>query len=424
MKKSLIHIYHIKFIRNTFIVFLIFLYNLSLCQTGIFYFSNNSDKYPNNKFINLLEASNKEIYLLGKVSDKDYKISQAHFTRLDKKGNLLLQKTLQANSLYDLNNIILMPDQNIKIFGNEKTDNKYSPYIRTFNSNGTIKKSTNNVSVYSTMINDVVVFDNENILITETKLGKSQKYNINIYLYNLKTDKQVWYKKISSELNEEADQIIIDNNNNIIILGKKYNDKLTAYVPIIYKLNSSGEKIWKKGLEVPDNFFSQSISTDTNGKIFYICNYSRESTGECETRIISISSKSDIENYEILREISANGIIALNNGNFFIFGSNLLIYNNQVITKGKYIIINNKFEILTKDELSNNDFPDSKFIGSSKSILPSSSDLLSAIQLSDGRIACSGRIIMPKNLNPDKIANSPRFNNALLLIMDISGNFR
>ena len=101
-----------------------------------------------------------------------------------------------------------------------------------------------------------------------------------------------------------------------------------------------------------------------------------------------------------------------------------MIYNNQVIKKGKYIIINNNFEILTKNELSNNDFPDSKFIGSSKSILPSSSDFLSAIQLSDGRIACAGRIIMPKNLNPDKIANSPRYNNALLLIMDISGNFR
>lgn len=409
----------LKILLSVIIIFLTI--NLTKSQTGVFYFSNSSIDYHNTRVISLKEAKNKEIYLLGKSSNANYEKSVPYFARIDKKGNLLLQKNLEATSLYDIKEMAILPSQYIQIYGSEKKAGKFVPYIRTINSHGNLKTTDSDFSIYSTLINDLAVIDDNHIIVTETKLGKEDKYNINIYQYNLKTNKQVWYKKISSEVNEEADQVLIDQNNNIIVLGKKYNEDMTVYVPIIYKLDSTGNIKWKKGITVPENFYTHGIAVNSKGKLFYTCNYSRESTGSCESRIISIASTSEELQYETLQDISANGIISLKDDLFFIYGSNILVTENRVITKAKYLVINENLEILKSHEMSDIDVPDKDFI-KGKGILPSSSDILTAIQLSDGRIACGGRIFMPENTNPEKILTSPRQNNAYLLFIDSDGN--
>jgi hypothetical protein len=259
-------------------------------------------------------------------------------------------------------------------------------------------------------------------LVAETKIGKLDKYNINVYKFDLNTNKQTWYKKISSEENEEADQIITLKDGNIIIIGKKYNEGMTSYVPIIYKLDSEGNKIWKKGISVPENFYTHSIAANSSGILFYICNYSRESTGASETRIITISTTSDVIKYETIKEISANGILALNNDNFFVYGSNILVNDSRVITKAKYLIIDSELNEIANHEMCAKDFPDSSY-PKEISMMPSSSDIHSAIQLSDGRIACGGRIFMPQSIEPNKIFSVPKQNNAYLILLNIDGNF-
>lgn len=393
-----------------------------LAQTGIFYYTNENIAYPNTRILNLAEANNKEIYVLGKSSSLNYDSNVPYFARIDKKGNLLVQKNLKATSLFDLQELVILPNQFIQIYGSEKKTGKFVPYIRTINALGDLKDSDINFSVYSTIVNDLTPFDENHILVCETKLGKSEKYNINVYKFNLNTNKQVWNKKISSEENEEADQIITLNNGNIVIVGKKYNDEMTSYVPIIYKLDSEGNKIWKKGISVPENFYTHSIAANSSGRLFYTCNYSRESTGASESRIITISPESDILKYETLYDISANGILALSNDNFFVYGSNILVSESRVITKAKYLVIDSELNTLKNYEMSETDFPDSAY-PKDLNMMPSSSDINIAIQLSDGRIACGGRIFMPQELDPNKILSAPKQNNAYLILLDQNGNF-
>jgi hypothetical protein len=70
------------------------------------------------------------------------------------------------------------------------------------------------------------------------------------------------------------------------------------------------------------------------------------------------------------------------------------------------------------------DAPDAELPGLAMTTWPTASDFLTAIQLSDGRIALGGRVYMPMQTKPDEIILSPRINRALLLIMDKNGGFR
>ena len=45
---------------------------------------------------------------------------------------------------------------------------------------------------------------------------------------------------------------------------------MTEYVPIIYKLDNEGNRIWKKGIDVPTNFSRQSICVSDDNYIIYI----------------------------------------------------------------------------------------------------------------------------------------------------------
>ena len=411
-----IHLKRQKQFISTIALLLLFITSqFAKAQISVFYYDDGNETYKNNQVIKLLEASNKDIYLLGKAADNKYQEITPLLIRVDKKANLLFQKIISSESLYDLKGMILLPNQNIKIFGTSKTNDKYYPYERTITPDGAIKTEESSFSVFSTWINDVKYLNDNRVLIVETKDGKAGKFNISIFKVNTQNNNQEWHRKISSEDNEEADQILVLKDKKIIILGKKYADDLLSYVPIIYKLSSEGKQIWKKGIDVPKNFYNQSISVDENGILYYICGYTKESTGLCETRLITLSSDNKEINHITFKEISANGILALKNGNFFIYGSNIFVKSAHVITKAKYIIFNKNFKTVSKKQLGNKDVPDSEFTKNKFNISPTNSDLLTAIQLSDGRIACAGKVFMP---NMKNIKNSSRRNNALLLLID------
>ena len=99
------------------------------------------------------------------------------------------------------------------------------------------------------------------------------------------------------------------------------------------------------------------------------------------------------------------------------------VHEGHVITKAKFIIINKELADIKEDELSIQDKPDSELPKEVVKLYPTSSDLLTAIQLKDGRIAIAGRVNMPINKLSKEI-NMARQNNALLVLMDKYGNFR
>ena len=397
------------------LLFFLIISQFTKAQTSVFYYDDGNKNYPNNQVVKLLEAQNKDIYLLGKASDKKYQEINPYLIRVDKRGNLLSKKLIHSKSLNNLNGMILLPSQNIRIFGTSINNGKYYPYESTITPDGTIKTKDASFSVFSTWVNDVKYSDNNSVLVVETKKVKTGKFNISIFKDNTENDNQEWFRKISSEDNEEADQLLVLKNDDIIILGKKYADDLKSYVPIIYKLNSDGNQIWKKGIDVPRNFFSQSITVDNNGILYYMCGYTKETTGLCETRLITLSSENEELKHKTYQNISANGILALDDDCFFIYGSNLLVKNSRVVTKAKYIIFDKNFKIISEKQLGNKDVPDSQFIKNKQKISPTNSDLLTAIKLSDGRIACAGKVFMP---DMKCVKNSMRRNNALLLLID------
>ncbi|MBE9468195.1 MAG: hypothetical protein IMY72_07735 [Bacteroidetes bacterium] len=384
-------------------------------QTSVFYYDNLNKSYPNNQIVKLLESPNKDLYLLGKTSDSKYQINKPILMRVDKKGHFLSRKILASKYLNKLNGMVLLPSQDIKIFGSCKSNEKYYPYESIVTPDGRVKTKEAGFSVFSTWLNDVKTIDEEHVIVVETKKVKTGKFNISVYKVNTKSKEQEWFKKISSEDNEEANEILVMRDNKIIILGKKYTDDLSSYVPIIYKLTPDGRQIWKKGIDVPRNFYNQSICVNKKGVLYYICGYTKETTGLCETRLITLSSENKELNHKTFQNISANGILSFNKNTFMIYGSNVLVKNSHVVTKAKYIIFDDDFNVVSQKQLGKNDVPDSEFSKKKFYISPTNSDLLTAMKLSDGRIACAGKIFMP---NMKNIKNAPRRNNALLLLID------
>lgn len=403
---------------------LVVLYSYSNSQTGVFYYPDKVNSNNNNKIVDIIEIDNSEICLLGKLSDNNYQNPNPFFIHLDKNGRKLKQATLKSKSLYEVNRVIKLRNDQLKIYGSQIVDGKYSPFNIIIDKNGIERNSYYAFTVYSTLLGDVMELDDENAVVVETILGKSEKYSISLYKVNIANNNKAWTKNIESKNHEEANQVYVSRDKNILVLGKRYNDDLTQYSPILYKYTSDGKLVWSEEVDVPKNFFNQNVCTDKKENIYYICGYTKETTGRSETRIIKLSPDKIKIKAISLENFSANGIIALSNGNFLIYGSNLKVHEGMVITKGKFVIMNKEMAIIKKEELSIMDKPDSEFPREVMTKFPTSSDLLSGMQLRDGRIALTGRVYMPVSRTNTKNINAERHNSALLVITDKNGNFR
>ena len=67
------------------------------------------------------------------------------------------------------------------------------------------------------------------------------------------------------------------------------------------------------------------------------------------------------------------------------------------------------------------DTPDRDMPKEISSIMPTSSDILSARKLSDGRIVCVGKIFMPNEIDLQNIIKSKRQSNAFLILVNKDG---
>jgi hypothetical protein len=384
------------------------------CQTGIFYYTNNNNIYINSKGIKIHTLPNGNLLLLNRCSDKDYKIHATQVIEVDLTGKKISENIYETENLYDIVDIVDFQKPKFFIYGNLYLNKLYIPVTITLDANNyTISQQNENV-VYSTSIVDVATVEGQRLLMLVTKSGKKELYNIALNKIDLNSGKVEWFRKISSEQNEEADDLEVGTDGTINILGKKYNDNVTEYVPILYKLDNEGNLVWKKGVDIPSSFNTQKISLNSTGEIYYACGYVKTQTGMSETRVLKYSKDGELINSVNLSEFSTNGIIRLSSQELLLYGSRFFVNTKQVVTKGAYIILDEDLVELVNKSLSPNDKPDADFHYKSTS----SSDLQTALELADGRIVMLGKAFLPVSVD-----ESIKQNNPLLLITDKDGNY-
>ncbi|MBI9067820.1 MAG: hypothetical protein JEZ09_11050 [Salinivirgaceae bacterium] len=397
---------------NTIFLFIILISNITIAQTGISYFLEKKSELPNSKIVDILETSDNNLMLLSLTSDEKYIQHQANIINYNISDNILSNNYLNIENLQDL--LCLKKYNNeYKIFSNTTLNKSYKPFQLLLDKSLNIKENYEDPVVFSTLISDVIDGINYR-LILYTKIGKSERYNISLHKINLENGKVEWLKKISSEQNEEADKIVIAPNGDLYILGKKYNDEVTEYVPIIYKLDNEGNKIWKKGIDVPNNFSQQSFCLTNDNYIIYICGYTKNPTGISESRVMKLKNNGEEDMSKVIDNFSANGLLKLSNGNFIIYGSEFFIDEKQIVTKAKYAIINKYLREFKTKSLDENDKPDVN-LGSE---IKTSSDFLIAKEISNERIALGGKVYMPNEKNSNKKNNVP-----LLMIINMDGSY-
>jgi hypothetical protein len=396
-------------------------FSFSYAQTGIYYYSNPSDNFINNRVVALTEAPNQELYLLGKLSNASYEKSIPFFCRVDKRGNLLVDEAIEKVPVYDLNHLFILNNQRVKIFGSKRQGPIFAPWIATLGSQGNIEKQKSDYVVYSTILNDVTGSGQDHVVLAETRVDNKNIYNINLIKFNASSDATVWSKQLNSPNNEEASKIISLKDGSFLVLGKKYNYDLSDFAPVLYKVDASGTPIWKVPVTVPDNFYAQDIKEDSEGNLIYMCSYSKEFMGTNETRIIKLDNKGSKISYNVILDISGNGIVMKPDDQIILYGSNIRVINERPVTKGKYVLINKELKQVHAKEFGSKDKPDSEMPEDVAANLPSISDITTGIILQDGRVALAGRIYMPADPQKANPYGTDRKNFALLVLLNSNG---
>lgn len=389
-------------------------------QTGIFYYPALNKSYVHNNIVGIAEAANTVIYLVGKASTEDYSKSILYLGQYDKKGEPLAHKFYEDYPVWDVKNLVITEAQSIKLYGTTFEKDKYNPFYLKVSPTGRVESKSPATVVYNTILSDVSSKE-KFVAAAHTKIGENKKYNIVVHKIEPNEEKYYWSTPISTDVNEEATRVIVCNDNSIIVLGKEYRNNMRSYTPIVYRLSSSGKVLWRVGITVPPNFFTQDIVQVDRSTFIYVCSYGKEYLGTSETRMIHLSSGGNAIKANTIPNINANGLLLLDNKKVLLYGSNLTILSGRVVTRAKYAIIAKNLETDYQRELGSTDVPDALMPQRIATSLPSTSDFSSAVKLIDGRIALTGKVYMPtdpKNPNP---RGNDRFNAPLLVILDKLG---
>jgi hypothetical protein len=407
-------------------LFLLFSTSLLFSQTGVFWFGDSTSPYVNNRIISMKENSSGELFLMGKSTDSAYKNIHPYFAVCDKSGKLKSQKTLETtNDFYELNNFTICSADRIRIWGTESVNDRLTISLNTINPQGEIQGSDMIMTNTTTLTGDVCQLDNENAILAKTvKSSSTGKFHISIYKYNLQDDQQQWYKTLATDDNEEASKIMVMKDGSIILLAKLYDDKLTSFTSLVYKLSAAGEMIWKKNVKGYESFYAQGIAEGKNKQLIYVCSKGSEKDISCSTQMMTLDSNGKGTSINEISDIRANGILSLKNGNIFLYGCHFQKSGIYIISKACFKMYDSDFKKIKEDEMGMMDGPDAYLPSLAMTAQPTASDFITAIQLSDGRIACAGRVYMPEKTAPDQIIFSARSNKAFLVLMDKDGKFR
>ena len=408
--------------RKIIVIILIISSKFISAQTGIFYYDASDNIYPNTQIVDIKESKNGDIFLLGKSNDSAYQVTLPYFAHLTKDFKPVSQNKFPVQNIYEIRNLILLPDNNFKIFGTESSGGVFKPFTKTFDINGVSNTEESTLTTFATLFCNAKQLDVDNTIITQTVKGSSQKFNISLYQVENKNFNQIWYKKLKSDFNEEADKIYIADDKSIIVPAKKYDDYFSSYNSVVYKLSPSGEILWRNDIsESDEKFVMQAVVTDKDGKIMLMNSIQNQLAGTCQTKIMTIADDGKTTSVKKIDSIVAKGMLRLSNGNILLFGSAVISSGSYVITKAKIVMLDKSLNIVYQRVMDFLDEPDAELPSLAMTALPTSSDLLTAEILSDGRIACAGRVFMPKERDAEKILFSPRINNPFIIVLDKNG---
>lgn len=392
---------------------LFLLSKLSLCQTGIFYFKSSNKYFPNTQIVDIVNDQNKNIIVVCSNTDENFRTSTLSTYTIKSNGELKSTKNHDQGNIYDIVKIIEVGKGVYSIYGNTTLNKELNPFTINIDDNHHILSVQNSKTVYSTNLADIYALNSSNALAIYTRKGKDNRFGIEISKLNTGSKNVAWFKKLNETQNEEANDIMVTHNDDVYVLGKTFDSSLKDYSPVLYKLNENGEIIWRKLIEVPTNFNNHSISADKTGNAVYVCGYTRNQTGGIESRLIKLNNDGKPVKTKNLKNFSTNGIMKMSNGNFLLYGSTFYVNFQQVVTKGKYIIVDQDLNLISTHSLTIEDKPDSELNGS----YVTSSELLTAYELEDDRIAIGGKVYMPVN-------ESDLYNQPLLIICSQDGEYK
>ena len=379
----------------------------ALAQQGVFYYVNTNAELINSKTADAVLNENGMV-ILNECSDAKYENPAVQLIELNKSFIKTSENIVKVNNLNSVSSITKYSNGNYGVFANVGD----SPV--KLNVSGSYKELEQN-SVADQKNESVVgrAVVGKQILVVSTKSETKGKYAIVLSSFSAETGEKEWSKAVSSETNESADAIVADNEGNVVVLGRKYNDNGTEYIPIFYKLDAKGGIVWKKSsVDMPSNFYSQNLAISKNNEIFYACGLTQRSG--LQTKLYRLDANGNTKRSISIIEFTGNGVLSLSSGKILLYGSRFYTDVKQVVTKGAYVILDSDLNELSNKSLGVNDKPDSDF----KYSTTSSSDLQTAVELESGSIVMVGKVTMPQ------AGGAEKQNNTIVVVADAYGNYK
>ena len=379
-----------------------------LAQQGVYYYVNTNAELINSKTTDVVLNEN-GLVILNECTDSKYEKPAVQLIELNNSFIKTSENIINVNKMLSVSSIVKYENSNYGIFTNSENGPVQLNISKAYKDLGQVSIEGQKNENY---IEQVVV--DKQIMAISTNSESKGKYSMVLTSFDVADGAKQWSKQISSEANESADAIVADNSGNVIILGRKYNENATEYIPILYKVDLKGGIIWKKsGVDMPSNFYSQNLSVSSTGEIYYSCGQTQRA-GVLQTKVIKLDANGNTKRNINVNEFTSNGSIWLSSGKLLLFGSNFYTDSRQVVTKGSYVILDDDLNVLTNKSLSVNDKPDSDFNYETTS----SSDLQTAVELASGNIVMVGKVTMPQ------AGSSERQNNTIVVVIDAGGNYK
>lgn len=380
----------------------------ALAQQGVFYYVNTNAELINSKTTDAVLNDNGMV-ILNECSNSKYENPAVQLIELNKSFIKTSESILKINNLSSVSAIAKYSNGNYGIFANA---GELPVKMTVSGSYKEINQSPIDDQKDETIIGHAVV--GNQIMVISTQSAAKDKYAIVLSSFDANSGDKQWSKVVSSETNESADAIVADNSGSVVVLGRKYNDNATEYIPILYKIDNKGVVVWKKsGVDMPSNFYSQSLAVTANDEIFYACGLTQRS-GMLQTKLIKLDANGNTKRNININEFTGNGVLTLTSGKILLYGSRFYTDSKQVVTKGAYVILDSDLNELSNKSLGTNDKPDSDFNYNTTS----SSDLQAAIELESGSIVMVGKVTMPQP------GGSEKQNNTIVVVTDAYGNYK
>ncbi len=380
-------------------------------QQGIFYYVNTNPEFINSKTVDVAN-SNGNLMILNQCSDAKYEHHAIQIIELNKSLIKTSENVVKVGAMHDVCNLAQLGNGNFSAFVNTSESN-FMPVQVSLSAGYKDLGQKKLDDMASCVFVSGVTLGKQIIEVSTFSAAKGQ-FEIRLSSFDAANGDLQWTKKVSSEQNESVDAMVADHSGNVVVLGRKYNDSGNEYIPILYKVSAKGDIIWKKsGVDMPSNFFSQSITVSTTGDIYYACGLNQRYG--LQTKIIKLDERGNTKRTSNINDFTNNGLLWLSSGKILLYGSRFYTDKKQVVTKGAYVIIDADLNELSNKSLGVDDKPDSDFNYSTTS----SSDLQAATELESGSIVMIGKVAMPQSGN-----TTDKQNNTIVVISDAAGNYK